>query len=116
MDSADGPKLQLDQQQITKPPSFEIPNNASQPPTPAMANPGGPPALPPHNIHQTQNLLMTSLDVVDVAATAGGVALNDDAKSQVAGTEFSNDGDVGNIETETKSISSLKSIGSAQDR
>ncbi|XP_038122619.1 afadin isoform X2 [Culex quinquefasciatus] len=116
LDSTDGSKLQLDQQQITKPPSFEIPNNASQPPTPAMANPGGPPALPPHNIHQTQNLLMTSLDVVDVAATAGGVALNDDAKSQVAGTEFSNDGDVGNIETETKSISSLKSIGSAQDR
>ncbi|EDS29891.1 conserved hypothetical protein [Culex quinquefasciatus] len=115
LDSTDGSKLQLDQQQITKPPSFEIPNNASQPPTPAMANPGGPPALPPHNIHQTQNLLMTSLDVVDVAATAGGVALNDDAKSQVAGTEFSNDGDVGNIETETKSISSLKSIGSAQD-
>lgn len=49
----------------------------------------------------------------------GGVALNDDAKSNAtSGTsagEF-NENDLGNIETETKSISSLKSIGSTQDR
>lgn len=104
----------LDQAQITKPPSFDIQH--SQPPLPG----------PPH-IHQTQNLLMTSVDSTDAASMTGGgsggmgggVALNDDAKSNAtSGTgagEF-NENDLGNIETETKSISSLKSIGSTQDR
>lgn len=105
----------LDQGQITKPPSFDIQHSGA----PQQA----PPQLPPH-IHQTQNLLMTSVDSTDAASTTGGVALNDDAKSNSggvggggggAGGEF-NENDVGNVETETKSISSLKSIGSTQDR
>lgn len=104
----------LDQNQITKSPSFDIQNSQT------------PPQPPPH-IHQTQNLLMTSVDTTDAASTTGGVALNDDPKSNNVtpggggagggggGNEF-NEIDVGNLETETKSISSLKSIGSAQDR
>ncbi|XP_062564863.1 uncharacterized protein LOC134227373 isoform X6 [Armigeres subalbatus] len=103
----------LDQGQITKPPSFDIQH--SQPP----------PQPPPH-IHQTQNLLMTSIDSTDAASTTGGVALNDDPKSNLVthgggggggpGSSEFNENDVGNLETETKSISSLKSIGSTQDR
>ncbi|XP_065078270.1 afadin isoform X2 [Ochlerotatus camptorhynchus] len=107
----------LDQAQITKPPSFDIQHSGgSQPPLPG----------PPH-IHQTQNLLMTSVDSTDAASMTGGVgggggggvALNDDVKSNATsgpGAAEFNENDLGNIETETKSISSLKSIGSTQDR
>ncbi|XP_058812583.1 afadin isoform X4 [Topomyia yanbarensis] len=111
LDATDGGKL-LDQQQITKPPSFDIQHsNVATSAIPAVSGNVG---TSHSHIHQTQNLLMTSLDSVDVASTAGGVAVNDDAKSNTT-AEF-NENDVGNIETETKSISSLKSIGSAQDR
>ncbi|XP_021692988.1 afadin isoform X3 [Aedes aegypti] len=103
----------LDQGQITKPPSFDIQHSQGSQAAPQ----------PPPHIHQTQNLLMTSVDSTDAASTTGGVALNDDAKSNTLSTgggagnggEF-NENDVGNVETETKSISSLKSIGSTQDR
>ncbi|EAT44215.1 AAEL004393-PA [Aedes aegypti] len=103
----------LDQGQITKPPSFDIQHSQGSQAAPQ----------PPPHIHQTQNLLMTSVDSTDAASTTGGVALNDDAKSNTTSTgggagnggEF-NENDVGNVETETKSISSLKSIGSTQDR
>lgn len=57
---------------------------------------------------------MTSVDSVDMVSTVSGVVLNDDTKS-IATADF-NENDIGNTETETKSISSLKSIGSAQDR
>ncbi|XP_055616215.1 afadin isoform X7 [Toxorhynchites rutilus septentrionalis] len=108
LEATDGSKI-LDQQQITKPPSFDIQHSST-----GSGNVTVGAASTHSHIHQTQNLLMTSLDSVDAASTAGGVAVNDDAKSN-ATAEF-NETDVGNIETETKSISSLKSAGSTQDR
>ena len=48
------------------------------------------------------------------SAKSMSAAANEDNKSNVLQTDF--DGNDGNVETETKSISSLKSIGSAQDR
>ncbi|XP_058467043.1 afadin isoform X3 [Malaya genurostris] len=113
LDTTDGGKL-LDHQQITKPPSFDTQHSSTGSTSAHPATVSGNLGTSHSHIHQTQNLLMTSLDSVDVASTAGGVAVNDDAKSN-ATAEF-NENDVGNIETETKSISSLKSIGSGQDR
>ncbi|XP_055526192.1 afadin isoform X4 [Wyeomyia smithii] len=112
LDSTDGGKI-LDQQQITKPPSFDIQHNipTSAAPSSTMSGNMG---SSHSQIHQTQNLLMTSVDSVDMISTVGGVALNDDTKS-IATADF-NENDIGNTETETKSISSLKSIGSTQDR
>ncbi|XP_053682861.1 afadin isoform X3 [Sabethes cyaneus] len=112
LDSTDGGKL-LDQQQITKPPSFDIQHSMQTSTVQSSTMPGNVSSSHSH-IHQTQNLLMTSVDSVDTVSTVGGVALNDDTKS-IATADF-NENDIGNTETETKSISSLKSIGSTQDR